>query len=43
MLRNEPWQHLVPQAAIEVIEQIDGVNRLKEVSREDKTSDLGTL
>ncbi|MGA3197971.1 MAG: nicotinamide-nucleotide adenylyltransferase [Halobacteriota archaeon] len=43
MLRNEPWQHLVPQAAVEVIEQIDGVNRLKEVSREDKTSDLGTL
>jgi nicotinamide-nucleotide adenylyltransferase len=43
MLRNEPWQHLVPQAAVEVIEQIDGVNRLKEVSREDKTSNLGTL
>ena len=30
-------------AAVEVIEQIDGVSRLKEVSREDKTSDLGTL
>jgi len=43
MLRNEPWQHLVPPAAVEVIEQIDGVSRLKEVSREDKTSDLGTL
>jgi nicotinamide-nucleotide adenylyltransferase len=43
MLHNEPWQHLVPQAAIEVIEQIDGVNRLKQVFREDKTSNHDTM
>jgi nicotinamide-nucleotide adenylyltransferase len=40
MLIDEPWEHLVPQAVIEVILQIDGVNRLKEVSKEDKTSNL---
>ncbi len=40
MLYDEPWEHLVPQAVVEVIEQIDGVNRLKEVSKEDRFSEL---
>ncbi|MGA7075867.1 MAG: nicotinamide-nucleotide adenylyltransferase [Halobacteriota archaeon] len=43
MLCDEPWEQLVPQAVAEVVDQIDGVNRLKEVSREDRTSDLKTI
>jgi len=43
MLYDEPWEHLVPQAVVEVIELIDGVNRLKEVSKEDRFSDLKIL
>ncbi|HYA32569.1 MAG TPA: nicotinamide-nucleotide adenylyltransferase [Candidatus Bathyarchaeia archaeon] len=40
MLHNEPWQHLVPEPVVQVIEQIDGVHRLKQVAAGDKTSDL---
>jgi nicotinamide-nucleotide adenylyltransferase len=39
MLCDEPWQHLVPQAVTDVIKQIDGVNRLKEVSQKDQLFD----
>jgi len=39
MLNDEPWEHLVPQAVVDVIEQIDGINRLKEVSRQDTSPD----
>jgi nicotinamide-nucleotide adenylyltransferase len=43
MLFNEPWEQLVPQAVADIIGQIDGVNRLKEVFRQDSTSDLKTI
>jgi nicotinamide-nucleotide adenylyltransferase len=43
MLNDEPWQDLVPQAVTDVIKQIDGVNRLKEVARKDRISDPKTL
>ena len=35
MLNDEPWEQLVPHAVADIISQIDGVNRLKEVSRKD--------
>jgi nicotinamide-nucleotide adenylyltransferase len=39
MLSNEPWKHLVPIAAANVIEEIDGVRRLKDVFRNDERFD----
>jgi len=42
MLNDEPWEHLVPQAVVDVIEQIGGITRLKEVSRQDKSPNLDT-
>jgi nicotinamide-nucleotide adenylyltransferase len=39
MLYDEPWQDLVPQAVADVIKQVDGVNRLKEVARKDRIFD----
>ncbi|MDI3485713.1 MAG: nicotinamide-nucleotide adenylyltransferase [Methanolobus sp.] len=36
MLRGEDWKSLVPAAVIDVIDEIDGVNRLKSVSKSDK-------
>jgi nicotinamide-nucleotide adenylyltransferase len=36
MLKDEDWKSLVPEAVIEVIDEIDGVNRLKSVSKSDK-------
>jgi nicotinamide-nucleotide adenylyltransferase len=35
MLNDEPWEQLVPQVVAEIISEIDGANRLKEVSRQD--------
>jgi nicotinamide-nucleotide adenylyltransferase len=40
MLNDEPWEQLVPQVVAEIIAQIDGVNRLKEVSRQDSQDNL---
>jgi nicotinamide-nucleotide adenylyltransferase len=40
MLNDEPWEQLVPQVVAEIISQIDGVNRLKEVSRQDSQDSL---
>ncbi|MGZ5538758.1 MAG: nicotinamide-nucleotide adenylyltransferase [Halobacteriota archaeon] len=40
MLNDEPWEQLVPQVVAEIITQIDGVNRLKEVSRQDSQDNL---
>ena len=36
MLNDEQWEQLVPHVVADIISQIDGVNRLKEVSREDR-------
>jgi nicotinamide-nucleotide adenylyltransferase len=35
MLNDEDWRSLVPEAVADVIDEIDGVNRLKSVSRSD--------
>ena len=35
MLNNEPWEDLVPPAVVEVIEEINGVNRLIRISGSD--------
>jgi len=40
MHNDEPWKQLVPQVVAEIITQIDGVNRLKEVSRQDSQGNL---
>ncbi len=36
MLKDEDWRSLVPKAVVDVIDEIDGVNRLKSVSGSDK-------
>ncbi len=36
MLEDREWKSLVPPPVIDVIEEIDGVARLKEISRDDK-------
>ncbi|WP_319509043.1 nicotinamide-nucleotide adenylyltransferase [uncultured Methanolobus sp.] len=35
MLNDEDWRSLVPEAVADVIDEIDGVNRLKSVSKSD--------
>jgi len=35
MLSDEPWEHLVPQAVVRVIREIDGVERLRQIARSD--------
>jgi len=35
MLSGEPWEHLVPEAVVEVIREIDGVGRLRQIARSD--------
>ena len=35
MLAGEPWEHLVPRAVVEVIKEINGVERLREIARKD--------
>ncbi|WP_406670867.1 nicotinamide-nucleotide adenylyltransferase [Methanolobus sp. ZRKC4] len=35
MLNDEDWRVLVPEAVVDVIDEIDGVNRLKSVSKTD--------
>lgn len=39
MLSNEPWEHLVPIAVVNVIKEIDGVQRLKDVFKNDEFFD----
>jgi nicotinamide-nucleotide adenylyltransferase len=36
MLRNEPWKNLVPPEIIQVLDEIDGVGRLRQISRGDQ-------
>ena len=35
ILNDEDWKSLVPKATIDVIEEIDGVNRIKELSKKE--------
>ena len=35
MLKNEKWEVFVPQSVIEIIDEIDGINRLKTVAQSD--------
>jgi nicotinamide-nucleotide adenylyltransferase len=35
MLRGEPWRDLVPESVCEVIREIDGVERIREIARDD--------
>jgi nicotinamide-nucleotide adenylyltransferase len=35
MLSGEPWEHLVPGAVVEVIREIDGVERLRRIAQSD--------
>ena len=35
MLKGENWENLVPKAVVEVIKEIDGVRRLKDLARSD--------
>ncbi len=37
MANGEPWEHLVPQAVVEVIHEIGGVERLRQVTETDTT------
>lgn len=36
MVKNENWQKLVPKSVVAFIEEIDGVNRLKDLIKTDK-------
>jgi len=40
MVEGEKWEHLVPKPIVEVIREIDGVTRLKNVSASDTNSSL---
>ena len=35
MLANKPWKTLVPPAVVKVIEEIDGVGRLRRIAQDD--------
>jgi len=35
MLAGEPWKNLVPSEVVDVVEEIDGVGRLCQISRDD--------
>jgi nicotinamide-nucleotide adenylyltransferase len=35
MLAGEPWEHLVPAAVVEVLREIDGVGRLRQIAESD--------
>ena len=36
MLTDEPWKSLVPPEVIQVLDEIDGVGRLRQISRGDQ-------
>jgi nicotinamide-nucleotide adenylyltransferase len=35
MLNGEPWKNLVPPAVVQVLKEIDGVERLRQISKND--------
>jgi nicotinamide-nucleotide adenylyltransferase len=35
MLKGEPWKNLVPPSVVQVLEEIDGVERLCQISQKD--------
>jgi len=35
IIADEEWKHLVPPAVVDIIEDLDGVERLKQVSKTD--------
>ena len=35
MLSGEPWESLVPPSVVQVIKEIDGVERLRQISQND--------
>ncbi|MGM0592454.1 MAG: nicotinamide-nucleotide adenylyltransferase [Halobacteriota archaeon] len=35
MIRNDDWEHLVPPAVVEVVEEIGGIERIQRVSQSD--------
>ena len=35
MLKDEDWEHLVPDKVVEIIKEINGIQRLKNVTRKD--------
>ena len=35
MLKNKNWKELVPRAVVEIIEEIDGIGRLRDLSKTD--------
>jgi nicotinamide-nucleotide adenylyltransferase len=35
ILTNRPWKNLVPPAVVQVIKEIDGVNRLRQIAQDD--------
>ncbi len=36
MLAGEPWEELVPEAVVEVVREVDGVRRLRELAESDR-------
>ena len=36
MIKGEPWKNLVPREVIQVLDEIDGVGRLRQISRGDQ-------
>lgn len=36
MLKNEPWENLVPAAVVRVVKEVKGVERLKDLAKTDK-------
>lgn len=36
ILMGESWEHLVPEAVVKVIREVDGENRIRELAQEDK-------
>lgn len=36
MLNGEKWEDLVPKAVVEIIREVEGINRMRELARSDK-------
>ncbi|HIQ03282.1 MAG TPA: nicotinamide-nucleotide adenylyltransferase [Desulfurococcales archaeon] len=36
MINGEPWEHLVPKAVVKIIYEINGVERLREITKSDE-------
>lgn len=41
MLEGDTWQDLVPKAVVDIVEEIDGVERLREVTSSDASGEVG--